>query len=194
MNKEIEDHPFEPFIPPGTKILLLGSFPPKPERWKMSFYYPNFQNDMWRIMGLIFFQDKDHFLTIDKKAFQEERIRNFLIEKGIAFGDSAKRVIRHKSNASDQFLEVVEPFPIDELLNRLPHCQAIATTGQKATEVVTKLLGINEPKIGCFSNFTHQGRPLRFYRMPSSSRAYPKPLIEKAIFYQKMMEELGLLT
>lgn len=27
----------------------------------MRFYYPNFQNDMWRIFGWLFFADKHHF-------------------------------------------------------------------------------------------------------------------------------------
>ncbi|HPJ54860.1 MAG TPA: uracil-DNA glycosylase family protein, partial [Bacteroidales bacterium] len=43
-----------PFLPGSSRILLLGSFPPPVNRWSMDFYYPNFQNDMWRIMGLIF--------------------------------------------------------------------------------------------------------------------------------------------
>lgn len=62
-----EIHPLEPFFPQGARLLMMGSFPPKRERWKMDFYYPNFQNDMWRIFGLVFFDDKEHFLTADKK-------------------------------------------------------------------------------------------------------------------------------
>ena len=54
-----EIHPLEPFFPQGARLLMMGSFPPKRERWKMDFYYPNFQNDMWRIFGLVFFDDKD---------------------------------------------------------------------------------------------------------------------------------------
>lgn len=41
-----EIHPLEPFFPQGARLLMMGSFPPKRERWKMDFYYPNFQNDM----------------------------------------------------------------------------------------------------------------------------------------------------
>ena len=52
---EVERHPFEPFLPVGCKMLMLGSFPPAPRRWCMEFYYPNFTNDMWRILGYIFF-------------------------------------------------------------------------------------------------------------------------------------------
>mgnify|MGYP001188992102 CR=1 FL=1 len=51
----VETHPFAPFLPEKAKILILGSFPPKKERWSMDFFYPNFNNDMWRIFGLVFF-------------------------------------------------------------------------------------------------------------------------------------------
>ena len=46
---DIEAHPFEPFLPQGARILMLGTFPPSEKRWSMKFYYPNFINDMWRI-------------------------------------------------------------------------------------------------------------------------------------------------
>ncbi|EPQ1350886.1 uracil-DNA glycosylase family protein, partial [Acinetobacter baumannii] len=51
---EIETHPLQPFLPENARLLMLGSFPPPRNKWKMDFYYPNFQNDMWRIFGLIF--------------------------------------------------------------------------------------------------------------------------------------------
>ena len=54
----IETHPLPPFLPPHAQLLMLGSFPPPRERWKMDFYYPNFQNDMWRIFGCVFFDNR----------------------------------------------------------------------------------------------------------------------------------------
>ena len=54
-----ETHPLPPFLPPHAQLLMLGSFPPPRERWKMDFYYPNFQNDMWRIFGCVFFDNRD---------------------------------------------------------------------------------------------------------------------------------------
>ena len=59
--KPIEQHPFEPFLPNSARFLFLGTFPPRPEKWSMEFFYPNKINDMWRIMGLIFFGDRNHF-------------------------------------------------------------------------------------------------------------------------------------
>lgn len=189
----IEQHPLPPFFPVGAKVLMLGSFPPPRARWKMDFYYPNFQNDMWRIFGLVFFGEKDYFLTDDKKSFCESRIRSFLTGKGIALSDTACEVIRQKDNASDKFLEVVSVIDLDEALCRLPDCRAIVTTGQKATDTLLSLLPAEEPKVGGYSTAVFRGRTLRLYRMPSSSRAYPKPLPEKAAVYGAMFRELGLV-
>ena len=47
----IEEHPWEPFIPDGAKVLIMGTFPPGAHRWSMDFYYPNPTNDFWRIMS-----------------------------------------------------------------------------------------------------------------------------------------------
>lgn len=187
-----EIHPLPPFFPQGARLLMMGSFPPKRERWKMEFYYPNFQNDMWRIFGLVFFEDKDYFLTADQKSFCEARIRQFLEKKGVALTDSGKEVIRQKDNASDKFLEIVRTIDLKEVLSQLPECRAIVTTGQKATDTLLTLIEAEQPKVGGYSEFIFDGRPLRLYRMPSSSRAYPKPLAAKAEDYKRMFRELGM--
>lgn len=44
--------------------------------------------------------------------------------------------------------------------------------------------------MGQYTEFTFEGRTLRLYRMPSSSRAYPMQIEKKAEFYRKMFEEL----
>ena len=104
----IEEHPLEPFLPANAVLLMLGSFPPQKKRWSMDFFYPNLQNDMWRIVGLIFFQDKEHFLNPEKKVFDKDRIIEFLNDKGIALYDTASAIRRLQDNASDKFLEVIE--------------------------------------------------------------------------------------
>ena len=122
---DIETHPLPPFLPPNAKLLMLGSFPPPATRWKMNFYYPNYQNDMWRIFGLIFFQNKDYFLDIENKKFQESLIREFLLETGIAIFDSASQIRRLTGNASDKFLEIVVPTNLKDLLLQIPECTYI---------------------------------------------------------------------
>ncbi|AKL98190.1 uracil-DNA glycosylase family protein [Endomicrobium proavitum] len=188
-NHNIETHPIEPFFPKGATILMLGSFPPPKTRWKMDFFYPNLQNDMWRIFGLVFFEDKNYFLTKNLKSFNESLIRSFLTAKGIAMWDSAMKVRRLSDNASDKFLEVVESINLKETLKTLPKCKTIALTGQKAVDTLMGILNFKEPEVGGFS----QADYLKIYRMPSSSRAYPKPVEDKVAVYKKMFKDIGLI-
>ena len=180
----IEEHPLEPFLPANAKLLMLGSFPPQKKRWSMEFFYPNLQNDMWRIFGIIFFQNKEHFLNPDKKVFDKERIIDLLNKKGIALYDTASAVRRLQDNASDKFLEV----------KQIPMCKAIVTTGQKATDIIREQIKVKEPVVGTSEPFEFEDRIMRLYRMPSSSRAYPLPIEKKSAIYQVMFNEVGLLN
>ena len=190
----VEKHPLQFFLPKESKILMLGSFPPPQKRWSMNFFYPNFQNDMWRIFGYLFFNDKNYFVDFLGKKFLELKLRQFLTEKGVALGDTATEVIRLKENASDKFLEVVKTIDLIEILEQIPKCSAVVVTGQKALETILSLFdNVEEPKIGNYVEVQIQKRAIRIYRMPSSSRAYPLALIEKAVFYKKMLENEGLL-
>lgn len=146
---EIIEHPLKPFTPENARLLVLGSFPPPRERWSMDFFYPNFINDFWRICGIVFFGDRDHFVARAAevhrsdpqapkptllKRFDRERVIAFCRERGIAMFDTASAVRRLKGNASDKFLEVARPTDIPALFSTMPKCQAIAVTGQKALE------------------------------------------------------------
>lgn len=193
MEIEIENHPLKPFLPPHAKLLMLGSFPPQKKRWSMDFYYPNLNNDMWRIVGVLFFDNKDHFLNESKKAFCREQIIDFLNKKGIALFDTASAIRRLQDNASDKFLEVVQSTDIAAMLRQLPECKAIVTTGQKATDTLRMQFNVEEPKVGDFSEFVFENRPIRLYRMPSSSRAYPLALDKKAAAYRIMYQDLQML-
>ena len=191
---EIEEHPLKPFLPAKAKLLMLGSFPPQKKRWSMDFYYPNLNNDMWRIFGILFFDDKDYFLNETRKVFCRERIIDFLNEKGIALFDTASSIRRLQDNASDKFLEVVEATDVTALLRQLPECKAIVTTGQKATDTLRQQFNVEEPKVGDYSEFIFEGRAMRLYRMPSSSRAYPLALDKKATAYRIMYQDLQILS
>ena len=188
---ETEHHPLTPFLPNNAEYLFLGSFPPKRQRWSMEFFYPNFQNDMWRIFGFIFFNDKNYFVDVSKKTFKKELIIEFLSQKRIAMYDTAKVVCRHKDNASDKDLEVVEAVDVEEIIRKLPHLCNIVVTGQKALEIIIeqfaeKNIPITPPSVGEFSSFAFAEKDLRLYRMPSSSRAYPLTLERKAAAYGKV--------
>lgn len=186
---QTERHPLEPFLPENARILMLGSFPPPVERWSMQFFYPNWINDMWRIMGLLFYNDKQYFEVKDEKRFCKERIVEFCNSKGIALYDTACEVKRLKDNAQDKFLEVVTPTDINALLQALPHCTTIVTTGQKATDTIVEKFNCSEPAVGTACRANIGGREVYLWRMPSSSRAYPLPLDKKAVFYKRIFEQ-----
>ena len=187
-----ERHPLQPFLPKNGRILMLGSFPPKKEKWSMDFFYPNWINDMWRIMGHIFYNDKEYFIAEENgkktKRFDREKCVRFAGSAGIAMFDTAREVRRLKDNASDKFLEIVTPTDIEELLKELDECQASVTTGQKATDVICSTFGCTEPSVGSFSEVVIGGKTIRLWRMPSSSRAYPLAMEKKAEYYRKMYE------
>lgn len=187
----IESHPFEPFLPEEAQVLMLGTFPPKPERWSMEFYYPNRINDMWRIMGLIFHGDKNHFWVEEEKRFDLPKLKAFLSEKKIALYDTATRVRRLKDNASDKFLDIVETIDLDHFFEQRPSIRAIVTAGEKATSVIAEKAGVEVPKMGEAVHCTYAGHEFDLYRMPSSSRAYPLALEKKASAYRSMFLQLG---
>ena len=199
---EIERHPLRPFLPENAQLLMLGSFPPPKERWCMEFFYPNPQNDMWRILGQIFYGDKTYFegpsdkvpsTKANKKVFNREEIISFCEEKGIAIFDTAQAVIRLQGNAADEHLEIVEPTDIAALLQQIPLCHDICCTGGKAAQTLAETLHCVLPKVGESVETSFAGRTIRFWRMPSSSRAYPLSLDKKAAAYRRMFEAIGLL-
>lgn len=184
---DIESHPLQPFIPEGARLLMLGSFPPARRRWSMDFFYPNFQNDMWRIFGLVFYGDKGHFVVNEERTFRREEIIKLLCREGIALYDTATEVIRTQNTASDKDLQVVTPTDLDTLLQRIPMLENVVTTGQKATDLFTEHFQIAQPKVGGSVTFTYNGKELRLWRMPSSSRAYPMKVERKAEEYAKVL-------
>ena len=191
----VECHPLIPFLPENARVLFLGSFPPQRKRWCMDFYYPNFINDHWRIEGQIFFGDKNHFVDVAAKRFRLDEIVAFCRERGIAFFDTATAIRRLQDNASDKFLEIVEATDIRALLRQLPHCRAIATTGEKATETICATLCIHViPKVNTHvaipDTYNSDGEEVTLYRLPSSSRAYPLSFDKKVEAYRQMFSSL----
>lgn len=166
----------------------------------MEFFYPNWINDFWRIMGVIHFNDRAYFEVEGEKRFDMERIVAFCREKGIALFDTARKVCRLKDNADDNFLEIVEGTDVLALLEQMPECGTIVTTGGKASEELQAYfeshgLKVRIPKVGesveirltqSFPPRDGVGEVLRWWRMPSSSRAYPMKMEKKAEYYRQL--------
>ena len=190
----IETHPFPALLPPAATVMMMGTFPPTEDKRAMQFHYPNFQNDMWRVYGLVFFNDAAHFQMPSEKAFDGCRIRDFLNRAGIASCPTVLKAAREHGNASDKFLKVVETVDLAAVLAKIPRCRHICTTGGKATEILLDIQGggIKMPKTGETVPFPFAGRDLTLTRLPSTSRAYPLSLAKKAAAYRVFFEMAGL--
>lgn len=169
-------------------MLIMGTFPPGRHRWSMDFYYPNKTNDFWYMAGLIFLGSRDALLRSDG-SFDLPVIKALLSEKGIALHDTGRTVRRLKGNASDKFLEIVEPVPLAGLLAQMPELKAIATTGRKAAEVIAEITGTPVPEMGGAVEWNG----LQIWRMPSTSRAYPMRLEDKARHYTSLFRSAGII-
>ena len=180
----VERHPWPPYIPDGVSVLFLGTFPPKPERWSMPFFYPNKINDFWRVMGLIFMDDRDALWDKEHGRFDLDAIKALLNREGIALWDTAMSVKRLRDNASDKFLEIVEPIDLASLLATHPTIKSVVATGEKASGVVAAQAGVDIPSIGVPVACAIGGHGFTFWRMPSTSRAYPLALEKKAAAYR----------
>ena len=154
----------------------------------MDFFYPNPQNDMWRIMGQVFFGDKQHF--VEGNVFNRKEIISFCRMQGIAIFDTAQAVRRLQGNAADEHLEIVERTDIAAILQQISQCHDICCTGGKAAETLAEILHTATPKVGEPIETAFANRAIRFWRMPSSSRAYPLSFDKKATAYLHMFNEM----
>ncbi|MGL4561781.1 MAG: uracil-DNA glycosylase family protein [Brevinema sp.] len=177
-----EEHTLSPFLPEHANCLLLGSFPPDKKKWSMDFYYPNLQNDMWRIFGLLFFDNKNYFFNHHNNSFDSNQIKLFLTQQHIAVADVGKKICRLKNNASDHFLEVIESLDLFDVLTKIPHCTKIIATGGKSSDIICEYFGVKKnKKVGDSTFINIEGRQIMIYRAVSSSRETRSITIEEKV-------------
>lgn len=192
MEIKTEHHPLEPFLPQNARILMSGSFPPPKARWCMDFYYPNRQNDMWRIWGYLIYGDKNALMMSDGKTFDKDKILDMCLNVGLALTDTGEEVVREKGNASDAHLQIVKPRDFGLLLAAIPLCHDIVLTGEKAVETLGSTAGFKNIAVGEYVETGYFGRDIRVWRMPSSSRAFPRSIEWKAEYYKRVLDAVGI--
>ena len=135
-------------------------------------------------------RDRQHSPKNRKTVFDCEAIVAFCREQGIAIFDTAQAVRRLQGNAADEHLEIAERTDIAALLQQIPECHNLCCTGGKAANTLADILHTATPKTGGYIDTVFNGTPVRFWRMPSTSRAYPLPFLQKAAAYQRMFTML----
>jgi len=98
-------HPWEPFIPTNADKLILGTFPTAEiNRGAYEFFYPNPNNDFWRVL----FQVAEKKLDDYKQAEPIEIRKQVLEDLKLGIGDIGKKISRQKDSSKDDNL-----FPIE---------------------------------------------------------------------------------
>lgn len=66
--------------------------------------------------------------------------------------------------------------------------RAVAMIPEERTEILDRLgiIGVVQPPVGMSIDIRINNNDIRWWRMPSSSRAYPMKLETKAAFYRKV--------
>lgn len=99
---EIEDHPFEPFIPENASSLIVGSFPGMEQvtnkHNREEWFYGAADNLFWPILS-------EAFETALKTRIQKEA---FLTTRGIAITDIFTKVRRKEKSNLDKYLTEME--------------------------------------------------------------------------------------
>lgn len=176
-----EDHPLGPYVHDETRVLLCGTFPPV--RKSINFFYPNANNDMWRILGVVFYNNSAAFYKLVDAPTQqpprrstgavldEAHIRNFTASAPIGFCDCCRRVRRQLGNSSDDNIVVLDRADVvSDALARAPRCAAIITTGTLALTMLIDNLATHgsfcDDKKAPLAAFRLDRRGRRKYNLP----------------------------
>lgn len=133
MSVSVEHHPEWYHAVPHMKTLILGSFPPHPDRWTYPFYYPNAQNRFWRILAHIA-GEPHHPLKHFADREQAVRERKALMETlNVGVQNMGLSIRRLKGKSSlDTDIEIVEFQDILGIIRRHPELEYILLPGYSA--------------------------------------------------------------
>ncbi|GCD79070.1 uracil-DNA glycosylase family protein [Schleiferia thermophila] len=155
-------HRFNPFIPPGIKILIIGTFNPDVPCNAAHFYYSRPQNHFWRILPAVY--DYPNL----KKASPAEK-QNFLSIHHIGLADlilSVNVETGCECNFSDQYLDdkVLEWFPVEKAILNHPTLKLVAFTRKSFEKIPAIRHRIHQVKSTC------QSASIAFAFLPTPSR------------------------
>ncbi|MDW8848916.1 hypothetical protein SD960_02335 [Flavobacterium sp. MMLR14_040] len=124
-NFEVETHPWQPFIPKKADKLLLGTFPTHPRNRKTyEFFYPNPNNDFWKII----FEIAGLNIENSQKKDPVRLRKKVLTQLGLGIADICHMIYRQKTSSNDNALFPIEFTDIFLLLENHPIITTIVVT------------------------------------------------------------------
>lgn len=99
---KIETHPFEPFIPPGIKYLIIGSFPGKGQTEtgvnSNHWFYGAKRNTFWKILEAVY------SISLEDKNSKQA----LFIKTKMGIADIILKAVRKSNTNSDTNLHIIE--------------------------------------------------------------------------------------
>lgn len=123
-----EIHPDWYFDVPVMHSLILGSFPPHESKRDFPFYYPNKQNNFWKILALLHGVELNYF-SGDKAVYERQRI---MLDLKLGVQNMGKEIIRLGTSARDTDISITKYQDIVSIINHHPELQRIIIAGYSA--------------------------------------------------------------
>lgn len=124
-------HPYDPFIPPGSTKLIVGTLPPprfttgELKEGDVNFCYGSRDGQLWPILDKIFELD----LIYEDTAFAIAQRKEFLIRRCIGICDIVQLAKREKIDATDLGMQDVELRDLIYILGQYPQVNTLLFTG-----------------------------------------------------------------
>ncbi len=122
MQQEI--HPFQWFVPEGSRVLVVGTSPPTKRNWSYDFFYPNKRNLFWRVMAAVAGISLQHFSGAE--AVEERKQLLEKLKAGIT--DMGHTITRINDSSLDEHLGIVTYMDILSILDNHPSINKIIFT------------------------------------------------------------------
>ena len=150
---EIETHPNWYKDIPVMRALLLGNFPPHPEKWQYPFFYPNGQNRFWKILADLAGENLKWTKTDKQKAVEERYEIMKKLEIGVQ--NIGLEVERRDRSALDTNIRITKYQDLGSIFEKHPELSTIFLAGYSAAHSTAKsfinyikLNGIKHSSIG----------------------------------------------
>lgn len=127
-DRNIEIHPDWYFDIPVMKTLILGSFPPHESKRDYPFYYPNKQNNFWKILAQLNNVPLKYFSGND--AVKERQ--HLMIELKTGVQNMGKQIVRIGTSARDADITIVEFQDVLSIINKHQELERIIIAGYSA--------------------------------------------------------------
>lgn len=124
----IEIHPNWYHSIPTMKVLILGSFPPHQNKHDYSFYYPNKQNNFWKILATIHKTDLIYFKG-DEAVHERKRLME---QMQVGVQNLGKKIERIGLSARDTDIAIVEFQNILSIIRKHKELKRILISGYSA--------------------------------------------------------------